>query len=52
MSCGRYYFAQLSKKLRSFLLLNGGFSLLNAFASICLMRLRVMENCWPTSSSL
>ena len=44
--------AQLSRKLRSFLLRLGCFSFLSAFASICLLRSRVTENCWPTSSSV
>src|SRR5215475_15696906 len=43
---------QLSKKLRSFLLLDGCFSLRSVLASIWRMRSRVTENCWPTSSSV
>src|SRR5205823_5228555 len=43
---------QLSKKLRSFLLRDGCFSFRSALASICRMRSRVTENCWPTSSSV
>ena len=45
-------FDQLSKKLLSFLLRLGCFNFRSAFASICLMRSRVTENCWPTSSSV
>jgi hypothetical protein len=41
--------AQLSKNDRSFVLLDGCFSFLSALASICRMRSRVTENCWPTS---
>src|SRR5256885_13920095 len=48
----RHRAGQLSKKLRSFRDRLGCFSFLSAFASICLMRSRVTENCWPTSSSV
>src|ERR1700730_1138689 len=41
---------QLSRKLRSFLDLDGCFSFRSAFASICLIRSLVTLNCWPTSS--
>src|SRR5580658_4134375 len=44
--------AQLSRKLRSFRLREGCFSLRSAFASIWRMRSLVTENCWPTSSSV
>jgi transposase-like protein len=43
---------QSSRKLRSFRLRLGCFSLRNAFASIWRMRSRVTLNCWPTSSSV
>ena len=43
---------QLSKNDRSFLLRLGCFNFRSALASICLMRSRVTENCWPTSSSV
>jgi hypothetical protein len=41
-----------SKKLRILRLRDGCFSFLKAFASICLMRSLVTENCCPTSSSV
>src|SRR6516225_1412726 len=44
--------SQLSRKLRSFRLRLGCFSLRSALASIWRMRSRVTENCWPTSSSV
>jgi len=42
----------LSRNDLSFLDLDGCFSLRSAFASICRIRSRVTENCWPTSSSV
>jgi hypothetical protein len=44
-----YRLAQLSRKLLSFLDLDGCFIFLSAFASIWRMRSRVTENCWSTS---
>jgi hypothetical protein len=44
--------SQLSRKLRSWRLRLGCFSLRMALASICRMRSRVTLNCWPTSSSV
>jgi hypothetical protein len=43
---------QLSRKLLSTLDRLGCLSFRSAFASICRMRSRVTENCWPTSSSV
>jgi hypothetical protein len=43
---------QLSRKLLRVLDRLGCFSFRSALASICLMRSRVNENCWPTSSSV
>jgi hypothetical protein len=43
---------QLSRKLLRVLDRLGCFGFRSALASICLMRSRVNENCWPTSSSV
>ena len=43
---------QLSRKLLRILDRLGCFSFLSALASICLMRSRVNENCWPTTASV
>jgi hypothetical protein len=43
---------QRSRKLLSILDRHGCFSFRSALASICRIRSRVTENCWPTSSSV
>jgi hypothetical protein len=47
-----YWKKQLLRKLLSALDRLGCFSFLSALASICRIRSRVSENCWPTSSSV